>query len=249
MTIDRNSPIPLYFQLKRILLEKIDNSELNPGDMLPTEQQIQEEHDVSRTTVRQALSDLVDDGKITRHRGRGTFVAKPKVRHMPDQYPDLADHMIEQGLTPGWRLLHADWVDPTEEITKTLQVGSGKQVFQLERLRLENNDPIGYQIAYLAPQFAAAIDDNTFMAGGSLRYLNKLDLLQTGVADRTLEAIEANEKYAELLSIPLETALLRVSRVIYTQDRTPIEMFVGVYRGDRFQYHINNMRAVSTINA
>jgi GntR family transcriptional regulator len=249
MTIDRNSPIPLYFQLKRILLEKIDNSGLNPGDMLPTEQQIQEEYDVSRTTVRQALSDLVDEGKITRHRGRGTFVAKPKVRHMPDQYPDLADHMIEQGLTPGWRLLHAGWVDPTDEIIKTLQVGSGKQVFQLERLRLENNDPIGYQIAHLAPQFATAIDDNTFTAGGSLRYLNKLDLLQTGVADRTLEAIEANEKHAELLSIPLETALLRVLRVIYTQDRTPIEMFNGVYLGNRFQYHINNMRAVRTINA
>ncbi len=248
MTIDRSSPIPLYYQLKRVLLEKIENSELKPGDILPTEQQIQDTYNVSRTTVRQALSELVDDGKITRHRGRGTFVAKPKIRHMPDQYPDLADHMIEQGLTPGWRLLGSSWIEPTKEVSKKLQLDGEKQVFKIERLRLENNEPIGHHIAYLAPQFAHAIDTNALIQGGSLRYLSNLDLLNDSIADRTLEALEASEKYAELLQIPEGTALLRINRVVYAPDHTPIETFTGVYRGDRFQYHINNMRAVSTIN-
>lgn len=249
MTIDRNSPIPLYYQLKRILLDRIENNELKPGDVLPTEQQIQEMYDVSRTTVRQALSELADEGLIVRHRGRGTFVSKPKVHHMPEKYPDLSDYMMVQGLTPGWYLMSATWVDPSEEVAKILNVPVGQKVFQLERLRLANDEPIGFQVAHLAPQFDSYIDANAFTEGGSLRYLNRLPLLEYSIAHRTLEAIEANDRFAELLGVSIGAALLRVTRIIYAQDSTPIELFSGVYRGDRFQYHINNMHAVSAINA
>lgn len=249
MTIDRSSPVPLYYQLKRLILNKIEDNELKPGDILPTEQQIQEMYDLSRTTVRQALSELADEGRIIRHRGRGTFITKPKVRHMPEKYPDLSDYMMAQGIKPGWRLLSAAWVDPTEEVCKALSVSADEKVFQLERLRFANDEPIGYQLAHLAPQFATYIDPSAFTEGGSLRYLNRLTLLEDSTAHRTIEAIEANEKFAELLGVAVGAALLRVTRMTYTQDFTPIELFSGVYRGDRFQYHINNMRAVMAINA
>jgi len=249
MTIDRNSPIPLYYQLKRILLDKIDRNEFKPGDALPTEQQIQEMYEVSRTTVRQTLSELADEGRIIRHRGRGTFVAKPKVHHMPEVYPDLSDYMMVQGLTPGWRLISAAWIDPSEEVAKVLRAPPSEKVFQLERLRFASDEPIGFQVAHLAPQFGTYIDSNAFTEGGSLRYLKRLALLEDSIAHRTLEAIEASERFAELLGVPVGSALLRVTRTIYAQDLTPIELFQGVYRGDRFQYHINNMRAVTAINA
>jgi DNA-binding GntR family transcriptional regulator len=249
MSIDRNSPMPLYYQLKRVLLAKIDSGELKSGDIFPTEQQIQETYDVSRTTVRQALSELEDEGKITRHRGRGTFVAKPKVSHSADSYPNLADHMSEQGLTPGWQLISADWLIPDNEVSKHLKLSSGQKVFCLERLRLENDEAIGHHLAYIAPDYAGMIDEQSFTEGGSLRYLHNLSVLQESTANRTLEAIPANKKVAALLNTEEGTALLRVRRTIYTTDNETIEFFEGVYRGDRFQYHINNMRAVSSINA
>jgi GntR family transcriptional regulator len=227
----------------------MDSGELKPGDIFPTEQQIQEAYDVSRTTVRQALSELEDEGKITRHRGRGTFVAKPKVSHSPDQYPNLADHMSEQGLIPGWKLLSADWVNPENEVVKRLGLALGQKVFCLERLRLENDEAIGHHFAYITPDFAGMIDENAFTEGGALRYLHNLSFLQSSTANRTLEAIHASKKIAALLNVDEGSALLRVRRVIYTSDKKAIEFFEGVYRGDRFQYHINNMRAVSSINA
>lgn len=249
MSIDRKSPMPLYYQLKRILLTKIGSGELKPGDMFPTEQHIQETYDVSRTTVRQALSELEDEGKITRHRGRGTFVAKPKISHNPKQYPNLADHMSEQGLLPGWQLLSADWKIADNEVAKRLELSAGQSVFCLERLRLENDEAIGHHFAYVAPDYVSLIDENTFTEGGSLRYLHNLSVLQESTANRTLEAIPASKKFADLLAAKEGSALLRVRRIIYTADNKPIEFFEGVYRGDRFQYHINNMRAVSSINA
>jgi DNA-binding GntR family transcriptional regulator len=249
MMIDRNSPMPLYYQLKRLLLAKIESEELKPGDIFPTEQQIQDIYDVSRTTVRQALGELEAEGKITRHRGRGTFVTKPKVSHSAGQYPNLADHMSEQGLTPGWKLLFADWIVPDNEISKRLKSPSGQKVFCLERLRLENDEPIGHHIAYVAPDYVGMIDKEAFNEGGSLRYLHNLVILETSTANRTLEAIPASKKVANLLNIEESVALLRVRRIIHSPAGKPIELFEGVYRGDRFQYHINSMRAISNINA
>ena len=249
MTIERSSPVPLYYQLKRLLLAKIDSGELKPGDIIPTEQQIQETYEVSRTTVRLALSELEDEGKITRQRGRGTFVAKPKVSHIPSQYPDLADHMMLQGLVPGWRLLSAEWVSPSFGIRSQLDVREDLKVFRLERLRLENDEPIGYHIAHVAPDFASMVDEAAFTQGGSLRYLHHFQMLKDCVANRTIDAIRSNDHIAELLEIETDAPLLRVSRIIHTPDGKPVEVFTGVYRGDRFQYHINNMQAISGINA
>ena len=249
MTIDRNSPMPLYYQLKQLLLTKIESKELKSGDIFPTEQQIQDTYDVSRTTVRQALSELEDEGRITRHRGRGTFVSKPKLGHSPENYPSLADNMAEQGSTPGWKLLSAEWVMPHAEVYATLQIPDGQKVFQLERLRLENDEPIGYHCAYVSTEFITGIDGTAYTEGGSLRYLNGLPILQDCIAHRTLEALPANEKVADLLHVEIGSALLRVKRIVFSPDETPIEYFIGLYRGDRFEYHIHNMRAVSGINA
>lgn len=249
MTIDRNSPMPLYYQLKQLLLAKIENRELKAGDIIPTEQQIQELYDVSRTTVRQALSELEDEGRITRHRGRGTFVTKPKLSHSPENYPNLADNMAKQGVIPGWKLLAAEWVIPQKEVYQILAVEEGQKVFQLERLRLENDMPIGYHCAYVSSEFTTGIDGTAYTEGGSLRYLNGLSMLDECVADRTLEALPASEKVADLLDIDVGSALLRVKRVVFSPEHTPIEFFVGLYRGDRFEYHIHNMRAISGINA
>lgn len=249
MTIDRESPIPLYYQLKRLLQTKIESGELKPGDIFPTEQQIQETYAVSRTTVRQALSELEDEGKITRHRGRGTFVSKPKVSHSPMPHPDLTDHMTLQGLVLGWRLLASDWVLPSENLRKLLQVGGEQKVFRLERLRLEQEEVIGYHIAHVAPNFAGVVDEQVFTEGGSLRYLRNLTVLDQCIANRTLEAIPATERIAALMEVALDTPLLRVQRIIHTPDGEPVEAFMGVYRGDRFRYHINNMHAINGSNA
>ena len=82
--IDRSSPLPLYYQLKQILLEKIESGLWSPGDLIPSEHELQETYGVSRTTVRQTLSDLVHEGVLVRHRGRGTLSRNPSsstIRH------------------------------------------------------------------------------------------------------------------------------------------------------------------------
>lgn len=249
MGIDRTSPMPLYYQLKQILLIQIDSGEFKPGDILPTESQIQEFYDVSRTTVRQALSELESEGKVSRYRGRGTFVTKPKISHNPEQYPDLADNMMRQGSIPGWKVLSAEWITPTEKIVNRLQISNTERVFCLKRVRLENDEPIGLHTAYVSPRFAQLIDESAFNEGGSLRYLRMGEILQKSTANRTLEAVPSNQEEAKLLNVPTGAAMLLIRRTVLSAENQPVEFFRGVYRGDRFQYHISNMRAISQINA
>lgn len=249
MGIDRTSPMPLYYQLKQILLIQIDSGEFKPGDILPTESQIQEYYDVSRTTVRQALSELESEGKVSRYRGRGTFVTKPKISHNPEQYPDLADNMMRQGSIPGWKVLSAQWITPTEKIVNRLHISNTERVFCLKRVRLENDEPIGLHTAYVSPRFAQLIDENAFNEGGSLRYLRMGEILQKSTANRTLEAVPSNQEEAKLLNVPTGAAMLLIRRTVLSAENQPVEFFRGVYRGDRFQYHISNMRAISQINA
>ena len=244
--IDHDSPLPLYYQLKRILEAQIESGELAPGDILPTEQQLQTAHNISRTTVRQALGELQDEGKLLRQRGRGTFVAKPKIQHNPESYPSLVDSMMNQGVVPGWQLLSAQWDTPPATIRGKLQIETDETVFCLQRLRLENDDPIGYHIAYVPKQFTASINQKLYTQGNSLAYLNNDPLLETCMIDRKIDAVPANEKVAQHLNIEPGQSLLRIERITYSQAQQVVEVFTGYYRGDRFQYQINNMRAFAT---
>ena len=86
MEIDRNSHLPLYIQLKQRLMEQIRLGEWKPGEKIPTEEEIQQTFDVSRTTVRQAMREIELEGKITRQPGRGTFVTQPKFMEGPNAF-------------------------------------------------------------------------------------------------------------------------------------------------------------------
>ena len=149
ISIDRESPVPLYYQLKQLIAKQITEGEWLPGDMLPTEEQLQEQYGLSRTTVRQALKELEIEGLISRYRGRGTFVARPKISHSPDPHFNLTAYLTEQGMRPGWRIISAKWVSATAEVAERLALETGTLVYQLRRLRLANDEPIGYHIAHI----------------------------------------------------------------------------------------------------
>ena len=241
MIIDRSSRLPLYYQLKQWLIEQIEQGNWKPGDMLPTEQQLQEQYELSRTTVRQAFRELELDGYVTRYRGRGTFVAKPKVAHNPEPRSSLTNYLLQQGVQPGWQVLSTEWIPAPTEIANQLQIKPGTDIYCLRRLRLANDEPIGYHITYVSPKFTDAIDETALTKGGSLRYLRRQNHLEGSRADRILEAVAAGKEEASLLGVEIKMPMLLIHRLVISQNGQPIEAFRGIYRGDRFQYHISNL--------
>jgi GntR family transcriptional regulator len=236
--IERKSPIPLYYQLKQLLADRIARGEWQPGDMLPTEEQLQEQYNLSRTTVRQALKELEFEGLISRYRGRGTFVSKPKISHSPDPHFNLSSFLKQQGMEPGWQVLSAKWLPATTEVAERLAIDSGTQVYQLRRLRLASGEPIGYHITHVIPALAKMINEKQLNQGGSLDYLPRIGQKNEIYANRIIEAVLASEETAILLDVVAGSALLMVRRRIFDPEGVPIEDMRAMYRGDRFQYRV-----------
>jgi GntR family transcriptional regulator len=224
-----------------LLSDRINNGEWQVDDMLPTEEQLTEQYALSRTTVRQALRELELEGLISRYRGRGTFVSQPKLSHSPEPHHGLTDFLLQQGRKPGWRVLSADWAPAPAEAASGLQLEQGTAVFCLRRLRLADEEPIGYHVAYVSPLWAAAINTDLLETGGSLHYLNARNQLAGSYADRTIESIPAPKPVSELLMVEKGSPLLMIHRFVSGRAGKPVEELRAMYRGDRFRYQIRHL--------
>jgi GntR family transcriptional regulator len=238
LSIDRTSPLPLHHQLKQHLLQKIESGEWKPDDLIPSEQELQEQFGLSRTTVRQALSDLVHEGLLLRERGRGTFVTPPKMTHNPSAHKGLTQFMEDQGITPGWQVLEKGFVTATKEVATSLKLPAKSRVYALHRLRLAEEKPIGVHIAFLPEGIAGQINEAGLQMGGSLHYLSHLPQMLTSRASRTIEAVAASEGDVALLQVGLGCPILQISRFILSSTGEPLEYLQARYRGDRFKYQI-----------
>lgn len=236
--LDRNSPIPLYFQLKNILLRKIEQAEWEAGELIPSEQELQDMYGLSRTTVRQTLSELVNEGRLNRHRGRGTFVSPPQMTHNPAQRLGATEYLAQQGIETGWQLLSADWAEPPKGVRQRLKLGEQVRVYRIHRLRLANQETIGYHYAYLPEAIVPYINQAKLTEGGSLRYLRDAPQMADSLAHRTIEAVNAEVPEVEQLQAQLGDPILAIERLIVAADGTPLELLWAAYRGDRFKYQI-----------
>lgn len=242
MDIDRRSPLPLYQQLKQLLDQEIRKGVWKPGEQLPTEEEIQHEYQISRTTVRLALRDLEVEGRINRQPGRGTFVAQPKVREGTEPFNVTASEFVNADTQLSWKVLSAEWEQAPDQAASALQIARGEQVFCLRRLRLSNYGVIGITTSFVPSQQSQRVDLALAEQGGSMKYLKGISL-QLCNAERIVEALAAEHRDAKVLEIEEGAPVLVITRVLSDCDGQPIEFFRGVYRGDRFQYHVESLPA------
>ena len=243
--IERGSPLPLYHQLKRILLDEIDQGRWKPGELMPGELELQDTYGLSRSTVRQAMRELEFEGRIARQRGRGTFVAPPKLAHSPEPTGSLTDTLEGRGIKPAWRLLSIGDELPPREVAEHLEVSGDATLLCVRRLRLADDEPIGIHVAHVAPAFRHLVDEGRLSLGRSLDYLNVGRALDGSRAERVLDAVAASDTDAGALGIETGTPLLRVRRTVVAKEGKPIEHLSAVYRGDRFEYRISSVGRVS----
>jgi GntR family transcriptional regulator len=238
VSLNRESPVPLYYQLKQILVDKIDGAEWQTGDLIPSEQELQETYGLSRTTVRQTLAEMVNEGLLQRHRGRGTFVAQPQMTHDPVRRLGVSEYLEQQGIEPGWQIISTDWAEPPEGVRERLQLAETVRVYRIHRLRTANGEPIGYHYAYLPEFMVQHINVAALTEGASLRYLRNAPQMEGSTAYRTIEATIADDPEISQLGAKRGDPILAIERILTAVDQTPIELLWAAYRGDRFKYQI-----------
>lgn len=238
MVLDAQNPIPLYFQLKSVIEEKINSGELKPGDKLPSENALCLQYNVSRTTARQAVTELVNSGKVIRTQGRGTFVAQSPVNRSPYRITGFSADMKKQGFRPSSKVLELKVILPTPEIASMLRIGPTDAVVFINRLRYIDGHKMGIEYTYLPfSRFPTMIEED--LENNSLyETMNaKYHAIPTRVAI-TFESINCPAEFQKILDSPTNIPLLHISDITFDQNDQLIEHSNTYYRGDLYTFHV-----------
>jgi len=232
-TLDRSIPVPLYFQLKTLLLEDIKNGVYPPGSMIPTENELIDKFGVSRTTVRQTITELAKEGWLYRVKSKGTFVTRPKIRQdFLSTIESYNTEMKRKGLRAATEVLELKVDRAGDDVAACLNISPSDKVVCLYRRRFANDDPIVTIHTYL-PDSSCHFVMSSDLANVSLySELGRSDETHVVQIRRHVEAGLATKEDASLLDVKKGSPLLLTSSIGCNVYGTPIEYSVARYRGD-----------------
>jgi GntR family transcriptional regulator len=238
-TINPYDIIPKYYQLASILRQKILAGEWPPRTPIPSERALETQYNISRTTIRQAIDYLEKQGFIYREHGRGTFVSPQKLQKGLQELTSFSEDMLRRGIQPGQVIQSIERLTPPEEVLQRLELPPDAKVLRVERIRLGDAIPIGLQTSFLKLAENQTIAREDLEAAGSLYRIlqDKYNIIPTE-ADETLEVTLATPYEASLLQVKPGAPLLLNERLLYNQNREPVEFVKILYRGDRYRYLI-----------
>ena len=236
--VDRESPIPLYFQLKELLAAEITSGRWPPGVRIPSEPDIGTHFEVSRTTVRQTLDEMESDGLISRVKGRGTFVKQSS----PDTwFLQSSQGFYDEATAKGHRVTSQVLRREVDELPAwaltALGLEEGAHGLTLERIRLVDGRVVMYVVNHL-PGDLADLVMRADLERGSLYGALREGGVQVEAGYRVVEAVKAEGELATLLEIEEGAPLLHVQSVTRDSHLRPVECYKAWHRADRTKIEV-----------
>jgi GntR family transcriptional regulator len=232
---------PLWRQIADRLRRSIATGEFRPGDVLPSEMEINATFQVSRATARASLERLRHEGLIRRQSGRGSIVLAPKVEQPVNELASFSEDMRRRGLRPSYSTFSAESALARGEAAEALEIGEGELALHIRRLLLADDEPIGMSESWLAPWIFAAARQPTpdeLDAGSLYEWLARFCGQRIAGARECIEAALADAAMARRLGVAPGSALLVARRRSHAENQRPIEYAVMHYRADRYRFII-----------
>lgn len=240
--LDPHHPLPLYHQLKQALVREIDAGQWRPHETIPTERELIDRYGVSRTTVRQALSDLVTEGVLYRRHGKGTYVAPP--RPIVETLSTLTGHVEElqtRGLDPTVRVLIAGDAVVPPPVGAALALTPADRAFRVYRLVTVGPAPLLLIDAWLPGSLGLHFTAAELQTEAIYRLLEAQGIYPARGQQR-IRAANATADEARLLGLHRGQAMLEVVRTVFSGQDQPIEWSRAVYHPDRYEYVVDLRR-------
>lgn len=235
MHIDKKSPIPVYYQLKNILLKKIQNGEYTADSLIPSERDLGESLNISRMTVRQALNQLVSEGVLYREKGKGTFVSRSKIEQR--NIMSFSDIVLKKGLIPTTRILCFNKEQVDDETAAILGLKPEENVFVIKRLRLASGTPVGIEEAFIPEKHCPGLD-NYDLTSSLYKLIKEEYSYPIRYVDNVIEASRASKEEITQLCITKNVPVLKVNSVNYTDSDLKLFYERSVYRSDEYKYSV-----------
>ncbi|MBK8798346.1 MAG: GntR family transcriptional regulator [Anaerolineales bacterium] len=239
--IDKNSPVPLYYQIAEQLKEQIATGELASGSRLPSERELSEQTGVSRMTVRQALNYLQRDGLLAVRQGVGAFVAQDK--HTYD-----ALHLLgfsRRSLARRQRRVSCvgtSGLSPPTRVAQQLAVDEHCKTVKIMRVRRVNQEPMLLETSYIPSPLCPGLEAVDLATNSLYAVLESHYGLQLHRARQTMECVAATDYEQSLFDLRSGAAVLLLEGVTYDAHEAPVEYFKAIYRGDRCKFQLESWR-------
>lgn len=232
------SPAPLYAQIKEVLRARILDGSYQPHQQMPSESEMMAAFNVSRITVRQALSDLQNEGLIFRIHGKGTFVSKPKAFQDLGRLQGFGEAMRQMGYETFARVVSVRHIKPEPQVRDRLRLDKRAKVTELQRVRFLNREPISLDITYVPTHIGMKLAKEDLASRDVFAILENDYGLSLGHADLQIGSTLADENLSTQLRVEEGSPVLVIERTTHTSDGTPIDYEHLYYRGDAFQYKV-----------
>ncbi|MGN7401670.1 GntR family transcriptional regulator [Cytobacillus praedii] len=233
--IDKESRVPIYLQIEELLKQRIYLEEFKIGENIPSERELSEQLNVSRMTVRQSITNLVNNGLLYREKGRGTYVANPKLEQPLNGLTSFTEDMRARGMEPSSKLINFEKIIPPFDIGRELQLEKDEYVFHVIRIRNADLKPMAIERTYIPVKIFPELDEKKIM--GSLYALIEARSHQKiGNAIQQMEAAIVSKEDSKYLQISTSQAVLIIKRTSFLTDGVPFELVRSTYRADRYKF-------------
>lgn len=241
--LDEKSPVPLYYQLQEIIRSRIESGQWQPGQQLPPEAELCEEFSLSRGTVRQALADLVREGLLHRRRGKGSFVATPKISQdlmtFATGFSAYAKQVVGTELTN--RNISMNVVPANNSVLEQLGMPAGSEVVEVRRVKIASGRPYFMATSFLPKDLVPGLEKEDISEGSLFEFVRDRYGIQVTMVKGWFEPVLVNEYESSILSAEKGSPAMLYQRVRYAGDK-PVMMSKHIIRGDmcRLTFQVNS---------
>lgn len=233
--INKFNSVPIYQQIRDLLLQDINNGKLRPHTKVPSENDLARLYDVSRMTINKVMNELAREGLLYRRQGKGTFVSQKKIEYGFFRVTSFKEDMKQRGLEPKTVVLEKKIVVAPQEVIRKLEVKPSDKVIFVKRLRYANDEPIMLESRFLNYKYRKKILFEALETESIHNLLiQKYDLPLTK-AIQYLEAVKINFEESKYFNVQPGDPGFLLSRITYTASR-PITWVKYIYRGDRYRF-------------
>ena len=233
MEINYESKVPLYYQFKEEIKKKILNGTYKENDLIPSERELGEQFNLSSTTVRRALNDLVQERLLERKAGKGTFVRISKAKRDLRKVLGFTENMLEMGLSPSTRVLSKKIVPANLFARERMNLKKGTMVLKLNRLRMANDVPMMLETRYIRTDLCPGIEKHD-LSSSLWKVFENIYGHKPNRHTQNVTIAKFSGSQAGLFGLEAGALAFLINGVTYVKDGLPIECEESLYRSDKY---------------
>jgi len=237
LTIDKKSRIPVYVQVMDLIISQIEDGVLYIGSKLPSERELCDLFEVSRTTIRQAIKELEIDGFVHTYRGRGTFVESRRFNQDMSSIYSYTETMKKLGKTISTKLIEFAQIECDERVARKMKCTAGTKIYRLKRVRYADNEAMLIVTTHMPCERFPGLDADRLITGSLYTTMTDTYSVIFTEVKETLQSVRVRNDEAELLQVEPDAPCMKIDRYSFEKDKL-IEYAIGIARGDKFEYNV-----------